>query len=96
MTVKYSKGFSIIGAITGDPVTLLVEYVKVDTFQGISIESLEGTYETAEDFQDAYKQAIASTDVEDAKIYNFIPLELADAKRLSTVLMAAIATAEEV
>lgn len=96
MTVKYSKGFSITGAITGEPVTLLIEYVQVDDFKGISIESLEGTYPSGEEFQEAYKRALASSDIEDAKIYNFIPLELSDAKRLNTVLGAAIATAEEV
>ena len=96
MTVKYSKGFTITGAITGDPVTILVEYVKVDTFKGISIESLEGIYETSEDFEKAYKQALANTDVEDTKIYNFLPMTLEDAKRLNTVLANAIETAEEV
>ena len=96
MTIKYSKNFTILGAITGDPVTILVEYVKVDSFKGISIESLEGEYEGSEEFEKAYKQAIANTDLEDSKIYNFLPMNLEDAKRLSAVLMGAIKAAEEI
>jgi len=96
MTVKYSKGFTITGAITGDPVTILVEYVKVDTFKGISIESLEGKYASSEDFEKAYKQALNSTNGDEAKIYNFLPMTLTDAKRLYAVLAGAIETAEEV
>jgi hypothetical protein len=44
MTVKYSKIFTVTGAITLEPVTILVEYVEAEGFRGISIESLEGEY----------------------------------------------------
>jgi len=98
MTVKYSKPFTIIGAITGEPVTILVEYVKTDSFKGISIESLEGTYETSKEFEKAYKQAFANIDVENIDvedpIYNFLPMTLIDAKQLNTILANVIEIAE--
>ena len=44
MVVKYSKFFTFTGAITLEPVTILVEPVEADGFRDISIESLEGEY----------------------------------------------------
>jgi len=92
MVVKYSKVIIMQHPISGDPVTILVEYAQSDSFKGISIESLEGEYASSEEFEKAYKQAFNG---DEAKIWNFIPMTLDDAKRLYTVLGGAIEKSEE-
>ncbi len=96
MAVKYSKAFTVTGALTGEPVTILVEYIEAKGFKGISIESLEGEFDSPEEFEQAYKRHAVNIDVDDAKMYNFLPTTLATAKILHTLLGEAIATSEEV
>jgi len=91
MGVKFSKSFIIIGAITGDPVTILVEYVEVEDFKGVSIESLEGEYSSTEEFEKAYRRATSELGFSEEKIYNFLPMTLDSAKTLTTTLNEAIA-----
>ena len=96
MGVKYSKIFTVTGAITGEPVTILVEYIEAEGFRGISIESLEGEYPSTEEFgKDSnlvFKESTRSID----KIYNFFPLMLPDTRQLVEALKEALQASEEV
>ncbi len=54
MPERYKKSFISKDALTGEPVTLVVEYVEAKGFKGISIESLTGEYSSPEEFEQAY------------------------------------------
>jgi len=95
MVVKYSKFFTITGAITLEPVTILVEYIKAEGFQGISIESLEGEYTSAKEFDKASGVVLEEAKVGEDKIYNFLPMMLPDAHMLVEALNEALAASEE-
>ena len=88
MVLRYSKIFTIIGAITLEPVTILVECIKAEGFLGISIESLEGEYSSLDDFDKA-------SGIGEDKIHNFLPLKLPDARMLVDSLNEALAASEE-
>lgn len=94
MGVKYSKSFTVTGAITLEPVTIVVEYVEAEGFRGISIESLEGEYSSTKEFEKASGHIIEESKVGDDKIYNFLPLMLPDAEKLMEALTEAIAAGE--
>ena len=96
MVVKYSKSFTITGAITVEPVTILIEYVEADGFKGVSIESLEGEYDSTEEFENAYRRVVEDMKVDEEKIYNFLPMTLPDAHRLMDTLNEAIAISKEI
>ncbi len=96
MVVKYSKSFTITGAITVEPVTILIEYVEADGFKGVSIESLEGEYDSTEEFENAYRRVVEDMKVDEEKIYNFLPMTLPDAHRLMDTLNEAIVASTEV
>ena len=87
MTVKYSRVFTVTGAITRELVTILVECIEAEGFRGVSIESLEGGYPSTEEFK---KGMDASAD----KIYNFLPLMLPDARQLVDTLNEALMASE--
>ena len=95
MAVKYSKIFTVTGAITGESVTILVEYIEAEGFRGISIESLEGDYPSPEEFgkdsNRVFKESTRSID----KIYNFFPLMLPDTRQLVEALNEALQASEE-
>lgn len=93
MGVKYSKFLTVIGAITCEPVTILVEYVKADGFSGISIESLDGEYSSSEEFSKYTNRVIEDLKNYD-KIYNFLPLTLPDTRKLVDVLNEALVASE--
>jgi len=95
MVVKYSKSFTITGAITVEPVTILIEYVEAEGFKGVSIESLEGEYDSTEEFENAYRRVVKDK-VDEEKIYTFLPMTLPDAHRLMDTLNEAIAASMEV
>lgn len=95
MVVKYSKFFTFTGAITREPVTILVEYIEADGFRGISIESLEGEYPSAKEFDKASGVAIEGKKVGEDKIYNFLPMMLPDAHMLVDALNEALVASEE-
>jgi len=95
MVVKYSKFFTFTGAITLEPVTILVEYIEADGFRGISIESLEGEYPSLDEFDKASGVVLEEKKVGEDKIYNFLPMMLPDAHRLVDTLNEALAASEE-
>ena len=86
--VKYSKFFTVTGAITLEPVTIRVECIKAEGFLGISIESLEGEYSSLDDFDNA-------SGIGEDKIHNFLPMKLPDARILVDALNEALAASEE-
>jgi hypothetical protein len=94
MTVKYSKFFTVTSAITLEPVTILVEYIKAEGFKGISVESLEGEYDSQEEFSEATKLIVDKRGLSD-KIFNFLPLMLPDARKLVDTLNEALIASEE-
>lgn len=93
MGVKYSKFITSIGALTFEPVTILVECIKAEGFQGISIESLEGEYDSTEEFSKHSNRVMEDMKTSD-KIYNFLPLTLPDARQLVEMLNEALAASE--
>ena len=95
MTVKYSKIFIVTGAITREPVTILVEYIEAEGFQGVSIESLEGEYPTAEEFGKGSERVIEEIKRSDDRIYNFLPLMPPDTRQLVDALNGALQASEE-
>ena len=88
MVVKYSKFFTVTGAITLEPVTIRVECIKAEGFLGISIESLEGEYSSPDDFNKA-------SGIGEDKIHNFLPMRLPDAHKLLDALKEALTASEE-
>ncbi len=95
MNVKYSKLFTITGAITNEPMTILVEYIDADGFKCVSIASLEGEYASTEEFEKAHKLAVDKTEVGEEKIYNFLPMMLPDTHKLMDALNEAIAASKK-
>ena len=93
MPVKYSRIFTGTGAITVEPVTILVEYIEAEGFRGISVESLEGEYPSAKEFGKASDRLIEKSPNDD-KIYNFLPLKLPDARQLMDSLSGALEASE--
>ncbi|KKK64829.1 hypothetical protein LCGC14_2980280 [marine sediment metagenome] len=94
MVSKYRKSFVSTGALTGEPVTILVEYIEAKGFKGVSIESLEGEFTSPEEFETAYKRHSASDEVVSDKIYNFLPMTLRTAQTLKNLLGEAMAASE--
>ena len=94
MVVKYSKLFTMTGAITLEPVTIRVECVEAEGFRGISIESIEGEYSSSKEFDKASGITLEETKVGADKIYNFLPMMLPEAQRLMDALTEAIASVE--
>lgn len=95
MTVRYSKIFTVTGAITQEPVTILVECVEAEGIRGISIESLEGEYNSTKEFGKISNRIIEEMKVSADKIYNFIPLMLPDTHKLVEALNEALAASKE-
>jgi len=94
MPVKYSRIFTVTGAITVEPVTILVEYLEAEGFRGISVESLEGDYPSAKEFGKASDRVIEELRQSDDKIYNFLPLKLPDVRQLMDSLCGALEASE--
>jgi len=80
MTVKYSSLFTVTGAITKEPVTICVELIEAEGFQGVCVESLEGRYASQDEFDKDFKN------LRNGKIRNFLPMKLPDARRLADTL----------
>lgn len=96
MGVKYSKFFTVNGAITLEPVTIVVLCAEDEDSCVISIESLEGEYSSAsaKEFEKDSRRVIEDATVGEDKIYNFLPLMLPDAVKLVEALTEAIAAGE--
>ncbi len=95
MGSKYRKCFTSTGALTGEPVTILVEYIEAKGFKGVSIESLEGDFKSPEAFEQAYKSHSSNVSEGSDKIYNFLPMSLRTAQILKDILGEAMAVSME-
>ena len=95
MTLGYSKIFTVTGAITREPVTILVEYIRAEGFRGVSIESLEGEYPTIKEFGKASNRVLDEMREGANKIYSFLPLMLPDTRLLVDALNEALAASGE-
>lgn len=85
-----------------DVSTLLVEYTESKEFKGISLQRLEGEFESPEEFEKAYehhaellkvvsdqikKMSVDSSKTKtDYKIFNFIPMSIDSATKLRDIL----------
>lgn len=94
MVSKYRKCFVSTGALTGEPVTILVEYIEAKGFKGVSIESLEGDFNSPEAFELAYKRHTVNVSEGSDIIYNFLPMTLRTANILKDSLSEAVAASE--
>jgi hypothetical protein len=85
MVVKYSNLFTAIDPINNGLVTILVEYVETENFQGIAVRSLEGEYGSVDEF-------IRANDHQENpdKIWSLLPLGLSDARLLVDALSGAL------
>ena len=88
MVLKYSKLITVTGAITREPVTVLVEMIETDGFQAVAVHSLEGEYPSAKEFDKDFK------DLRNGKIKSFLPLTVPDTQRLTDALTEALRQAE--
>ena len=90
MISKFRKSFITPGALMSEPVTFLVEVIEANDFKGINIESLEGEFNSPEEFELAYKRYAVNVSEGSDKIYNFMPMTLKTANTLRDTLNEAI------
>jgi len=102
MGVNYSKIFTATDAINHEPFTVLLETINPiggETF--VVIKTLEGEYETREEFQDAREYTLKgwekgyTRDKGEIKLYSSITLILPEAHKLVAALNEALAVSEE-
>ena len=93
MGSKFRKSFVSTGALTGEPVTILVDYVEGKGYKGITLESLEGSFSSPEAFEIAYKQYSATVDAK-KESYNFLSMSLRTTQTLTDILGEAMAASE--
>ncbi len=109
MVVKYEKLLAVTSAVNR-PDTILVKCIAAKEFQGVSVESLEGRYDSIEDF---YKEVEHFFDVlkkgldaakpymnphpkeGGAKLYHSLLLSTQDARQLADSLIAALGASGE-
>jgi hypothetical protein len=89
MVVKYSNLFTAIDPINNGLVTILVEYVEAENFQGIAVRSLEGKYGSADEFMRANDHQ-----GNPGKIWSLLPLRLSDTRLLVDALSEALRASE--
>ena len=95
MTVKHSSIFTAENPLNGEPVTILVEYIEAEGFRGVSIESLEGEYPTAEEFDEAARSTMDGKGRGEARVYTFIAVGTGAARRLADALDGALEASGE-
>ncbi|MBA7685891.1 hypothetical protein ES703_94322 [subsurface metagenome] len=86
MVIKYDKMFTAIDGSICEPITVLVKsIIPRDRENLVVIRTLEGEYETQEEFNDAAH----------SQLHRSITLMLPDAHRLAETLNEALAASEE-
>ena len=102
MVLRYSKLFTVTGAITHEPVTVLVE--SIETLEGdklVYIRTLEGEYGSARDFEASLDYTIGRWERGDistrkeVKMWTLLSFMLPEAHRLVDALNEALAASEE-
>jgi len=98
--VVYSKLIHGFDAVTGEPVTILVEAKSDPGLYDVAIQSLDGEYETLEEFEREVNKTIDDAekgqDTPEAKrVWNFLAITLMTAKKLSEALDEALNALDE-
>jgi len=97
MTVNYSRIFKATDAITQEPCTILVE--TIDPIGGkplVVIKTLEGEYETREEFEDAREYTLKgwergyTRDESERRLYTSITLRIPETRHLVSSLKEAL------
>ncbi len=102
MSVINSKLFTVTGGLTDEPVTILVETIKpLGEETLVAIETLEGTYDSREEFEDALTYAVKglekgwARDKDEIKLWKLIYLKIPGAQKLVDVLKEVLEASEE-
>lgn len=102
MSIKKSKLLTVTGGITNRPVTILVETIKpLGEETIIAIETLEGTYESREEFEDALDYTVKgwekgyASEKDENKKWKLIYLKIPGAQKLFYVLKEVLEVSEE-
>ena len=102
MSVKNSKLFTVTGGMSNKPVTVLVETLKpLGGETVVSIETLEGSYNSREEFEDALDYTVQgwekgyARDNEKIRKWKLIYLKIPGAQKLVKVLKEVLETSEE-
>jgi len=91
MVLKYSKLITVTGAITRKPVTILVESIEAERRRFVSIMTLEGTYDSAQDFEASIDTTIDGLERGDkeVKMWTLRSFMLPEAELLAEALQQA-------
>jgi len=101
MTIKNTMLFTVIGGISNKPITFLVETVKPPGEETVVVlETLEGEYETREEFEDALDYTVKGwekgfTHKDEMKKWKLIYLKIPGAQKLVHVLNELLEASEE-
>ncbi len=103
MSVKKSKLFTVTGGMSNEPVTILVETVKpLGEETLVAIETLEGEYDSREEFEDALDHTVKgwekgwASDKDEKKLWKLIYLKIPGAQKLIDVLKEVLEASDEV
>ena len=102
MGVNYSKIFTATDAINHEPFTVLLETINpIGGEIFVVIKTLEGEYETREEFQDAREYTLKgwekgyTRDKGEIKLYSSITMMLPSTRQLVDAMNEALAASEE-
>ena len=102
MSVKNSKLFIVTGGMSNEPVTVLVETLKpLGGETVVSIETLEGSYNSREEFEDALDFTVQgwekgyARDNDKIRKWKLIYLKIPGAQKLVKVLKEVLEASEE-
>ena len=102
MAITYSKLFTVTDAITHEPFTILVETITpIGGETLVVIKTLEGKYNTQEEFDDAREYTIKgwekgyTRDKEDVKLCSSMTLKIPGTRNLIESLNEALQAYEE-
>ena len=102
MSVKNSKLLTVTGGMSNKPVTILVETIKpLGEETVIAIESLDGIYDSREEFEDALDYTVKGWEKGYArykgemKMWKLLYLKIPGAQKLVYVLKEVLEASEE-
>lgn len=102
MSVKNSKLFTVTGGMSNKPVTILVETIKpLGEETVIAIETLDGIYDSREEFEDALDYTVKgwkkgyARDKGEVKMWKLLYLKIPGAQKLVYVLKEVLEDSEE-
>ena len=102
MAITYSKLFTVTDGITHEPFTILVEiFTPIGGETLVVIKTLEGEYETREEFDDAREYTIKglekgyTRDKDDLKLFGSMTLKISGTRSLIKSLIEALKAYEE-